>query len=187
VAHQKSNVEAEKAAAEKRRIDFLATRNETFAKVEAALARKKPHDVLAMLEPHKSYLDTDLKARFDTAWAATAPEREALAERERKAAQAIAKAAADREAADKATIARIGNAPVAYAWDGSYGEVERYLERVANDPDSIDIEGCSKSVESKKGWIVRCEYRGKNAFGALIKKNGLFVISHGQVVSASDL
>lgn len=80
----------------------------------------------------------------------------------------------------------IGDKPVASAWDGSYREVETYLRGIANDPDSIEVSECSKAVETDEGWLVRCVYRGKNAFGALIRKEQVFLIRHRAVVSAVD-
>lgn len=79
--------------------------------------------------------------------------------------------------------AKFGPKPTASTWDGSYYEVKRYLEKVANDPDSIKIQGCTPvSVDEKSGWVVGCDYRGKNAFGGVIKNSHWFVIKNGQVV-----
>ena len=47
--------------------------------------------------------------------------------------------------------------PIASAWDGSYAEVERYLKRVANDPDSIDVDDLICAIEQIMG--------PSNAFG----------------------
>ena len=79
--------------------------------------------------------------------------------------------------------AKFGKRPDQSEWDGSYREVKRYLASAANDPDSIEISGCTKtSVDEKAGWIVGCEYRGKNAFGGLIKNSNWFVIKNQAVV-----
>ncbi len=84
----------------------------------------------------------------------------------------------------KRRIASIGKEPKPSAWDGTYREVERYLKQVANDPESIDIDQCSDTfVVEDTGWIVLCSFRGKNAFGALIKNVNWFVIRHGMVVA----
>jgi len=43
------------------------------------------------------------------------------------------------------------------------------LEKVANDPDSIEIVDCTLPVMTEKHcWVTRCNIRGKNAFGHLV-------------------
>jgi len=85
--------------------------------------------------------------------------------------------------AQKAREKLWGPAPVQSGWDGSYYEVKRFLKQSANDPDSIAMAGCTDvSFVSGKGWLVGCNYRGKNAFGGLIKTSNWFIIRHGQVV-----
>lgn len=79
-----------------------------------------------------------------------------------------------------------GEIPIRSAWDGSYREVERYLESVAHDPDSIDVENCTEPYKAKTGWIVLCKYRGKNAFGGMILKHNWFVIRQRQVVAVES-
>ncbi len=96
-------------------------------------------------------------------------------------AKANAKVAADK-AEIAAFVARHGQPPTASAWDGSYRPVEAYLKRNANDPSSIDIESCTRVSRAADGYLVGCEYRGKNAFGALIKNSGWFIISNDQVI-----
>jgi len=79
--------------------------------------------------------------------------------------------------------AKFGPKPVPSAWDGSYHEVQRYLEKIANDPDSIKIQGCTPvSVDEKAGWVVGCDYRGKNALGGVVRNSNWFVIKHGAVI-----
>lgn len=81
-----------------------------------------------------------------------------------------------------ARIAAFGAPPLKSEWDGSYGVVESYLEQVANDPGSIDIQACTDVYDTKQGWLVGCDYRGKNSFGALVKQSNWFVIVHDRVV-----
>lgn len=83
-------------------------------------------------------------------------------------------------------VARFGEAPVASAWDGSYLAVERYLEQIANDPDSIEIAGCTEVYNTDKGWLVGCDYRGRNAFGGIIRQSNWFTIVHDRVVEMHD-
>jgi hypothetical protein len=85
-----------------------------------------------------------------------------------------------------ARLAMFGEPPKQSAWDGSYYEVERYLKKVANDPDSIDIDECTGVYQTEKGWLVGCDYRGRNAFGALIRQSNWFTIVHGNVVEMHD-
>lgn len=75
-----------------------------------------------------------------------------------------------------------GDQPTKSAWDGTYPEVKTYLKRVANDPDSIDMVGCTDVYKNKDGWLVGCQYRGKNAFGGMILTANWFRLRRGQVV-----
>ncbi len=87
------------------------------------------------------------------------------------------------EARAAAIRIKFGDKPKPSGWDGSYFEVERYLESVANDPGSIEIDNCTKPYfDDKSGWIVGCDYRGRNAFGGMIRNSNWFVIRHGKVV-----
>ena len=94
-------------------------------------------------------------------------------------------AAAKQKAMDR-RIASIGEPPQQSAWDGSYSEVTHFLKERANDPSSIEIVGCTKVsyATSGAGWLVGCDYRGKNAFGGLVMNSNWFVIKHGVVVKA---
>ena len=86
----------------------------------------------------------------------------------------------------EARIAKFGEPPAQSAWDGSYYQVEMYLERIANDPDSIKIDGCSKLRYTESGWLVGCDYRGRNAFGGMIRQSNWFTIVHGRVIKMHD-
>lgn len=86
----------------------------------------------------------------------------------------------------KKRVDRVGEPPVPSAWDGTYHEVERYLKSVANDPDSIEMNRCTKAVYSEEGWIVACEFFGRNAFNAKLRKQAWFTINHGRVVAMRD-
>lgn len=81
----------------------------------------------------------------------------------------------------EARIAKFGETPVQSPWDGSYRAVERYLERVANDSDSIEMDGCTEVDHIKEGWLVGCNYRGRNAFGGMVRQSNWFTIVHGRV------
>ena len=83
-------------------------------------------------------------------------------------------------------VATFGEPPTQSPWDGSYYEVERYLERVANDPDSIDISGCTGVYFNDQGWLVGCDYRGRNGFGGMVRQSNWFSIAHGSVIKMHE-
>ncbi len=89
----------------------------------------------------------------------------------------LAKRAADRERAEW-----LGPRPEPSAWDGTYRVVRDYLRNIANDPGSIEMDACTQVYTTDDGWLVGCDYRGKNAFGALIRQSNWFTIRQGGVV-----
>ena len=78
--------------------------------------------------------------------------------------------------------ALFGEQPRRSNWDGSYSEVERYLKRVARDPDSVEISNCTKVYQSDNGWLVACEWRGKNGFGGMSRDTNWFTIRQNRVI-----
>lgn len=78
-----------------------------------------------------------------------------------------------------------GKEPVRSSWDGSYTEITEYFRLYANDPDSIQIQNCTNARATKSGWKVKCDYRGKNSFGALVRKSSMFTISNGVVIDVN--
>lgn len=88
----------------------------------------------------------------------------------------------EQEAKSRLRKVAFGEKPKASGWDGSYYEVQNYLKTVAHDPGSIEMDGCTQVYHSDNGWLVGCRYRGKNAFGALIRQAQWFTIQRGQVV-----
>jgi len=91
------------------------------------------------------------------------------------------------EAEKNVRLAMFGKAPEKSKWDGSYLEVKSYLKEVANDPDSIEFDGCTDVYKNDNGWIVGCNYRGRNAFNAKIRQANWFTIVHGKVVKMEDI
>lgn len=91
------------------------------------------------------------------------------------------------EARKAARLAAWGNPPEQSSWDGSYRPVKDYLKEVMHDPSSLDMDGCTPvyAVEGR-GWIVGCDYRGKNAFGGVIRQSNWFVIRHNVVLSMEE-
>lgn len=88
-----------------------------------------------------------------------------------------------RELAEKVLF---GTIPQQSGWDGSYSEVKSYLRTTAHDPDSIEFVGCTKVFKNDDGWLVGCQYRGNNAFGARILAANWFRIQRGQVVQVYE-
>jgi hypothetical protein len=93
-----------------------------------------------------------------------------------------------REDADaQKEVAAFGEPPTQSDWDGSYRSVKDFLKRAANDPDSIKIDTCTRVYKAKgEGWLVGCDFRGKNAFGALVRQSKWFVIRHDRVVRVAE-
>jgi len=79
-------------------------------------------------------------------------------------------------------VSGYGDPPQQSFWDNSYPIVKKHLNRAAHDPGSLVIEGWGKlSWNRDLGWIVPCEYRAKNVFGAYVRCLHWFVIRNGQV------
>jgi hypothetical protein len=85
-------------------------------------------------------------------------------------------------AAEKLVEAVRGPKPVNSPWDGSVAEVERYLQRVMNDPDSYEHVSSTIPVVRGEYWLVRSTFRGKNAFGGKVVNTKTFYIQQNQVV-----
>jgi hypothetical protein len=83
-------------------------------------------------------------------------------------------------------LAQFGEPPVRSGWDGSYPSVKEYLQRIANDPDSIKMDGCTEVYHIKNGWLVGCYYRGRNAFGGIVRQFNWFTIARNRVVKMDD-
>ena len=78
--------------------------------------------------------------------------------------------------------AKFGKKPTQNGFDSSYRVVKSYLESVAKDPDSIKIETCTPvSIDEKNGWLVGCDYRGKNSFGGMTRNSNWFLIKKEKV------
>jgi len=117
----------------------------------------------------------------------------ALSPAQRASEERVAKeraAAAAKAAAEQARIVeqdkRFGERPHQSEYDGSYSAVERYLKKVMNDPDSLKMAGCTKVFRTTDGWLVGCDYRGRNGFGGLIKVFNWFTIRQDHVVQMHD-
>jgi hypothetical protein len=87
-----------------------------------------------------------------------------------------------RNAAERDRIRRFGPAPQASAWDGTYSEVKNYLQATMNDPSSLEGLECTQVYYVERGWLVGCNYRGRNAFGGMIRQANWFIIRQRRVV-----
>lgn len=69
-----------------------------------------------------------------------------------------------------------GPLPKPSAWDGIPRGLKRYFERRANDPDSVEFVGCTDVAKNDppRCWMVTCDVRAKNAFGAKILRRFVF-------------
>jgi len=85
-------------------------------------------------------------------------------------------------------IAKFGNPPDVSIWGkhGYDGPVMKYLKDRAHDPSSISISNCSDLGYSQDGWIIKCEYRGINAFGAIVRQTNWFTIVDNKVINVED-
>jgi len=83
-------------------------------------------------------------------------------------------------------IKRFGEPPKKSSWNDSYLSVKWYLEEKAHDPDSLEIDSCTELYYTEDGWLVGCNYRGRNAFGAIVRQSNWFTIVHDKVVKVHD-
>jgi hypothetical protein len=90
-----------------------------------------------------------------------------------------------RDAAEQERIRRFGPVPHQYS-SGTYDEVEEYLRQVMNDPESLKMDRCTPVYHVEAGWLVGCDYRGRNAFGGMIRQSNWFIIRYGRVVEMKD-
>ena len=106
------------------------------------------------------------------------------ADKERKSIAKNVATARKAEAEKEALKQLCGDAPRVSGWDGDLIAVTRFMKDNANDPGSIDVEGCTQPILTKKCWQSTCTVRGKNAFGATIANRPTFYIR--QVSGAAD-
>lgn len=89
-------------------------------------------------------------------------------------------------AAEADRLRRFGNPPQPSVINGTYRVVRNYLRNVMNDPESLEMDGCTRVYESPDGWVVGCDYRGRNAFGGMVRQSNWFVIRHNRVVEMKE-
>ena len=92
----------------------------------------------------------------------------------------------DAEAKEAAEQIFYGKRPTQSSWDGSYYEVKNYLKSAMHNPDSLDFKGCTKVYKQKEGWLVGCQFRGTNGFGAMILNSKWFTIRQQKVINIQN-
>jgi len=139
----------------------------------------KAYQELLELEPDNEFYKKKV-AHYEEA-IRLEPERRARAEAERKRKER------ERREAER-RVAKWGPMPENSPWDGSVREVKQYLKAVALDPESLKYEHWWPPIYSdSRGWLVKCDWRGKNAFGGYVRSIDVFVIQHGRVVDVEHV
>lgn len=167
--------------------DFKTQGPEVSAKLARALAHAKAKEWEAA-ETELNAADATLKA-FEGLDVAKSKEWNTLsgqAAQQRKRIQpGLEKLQLQREAQNLMVEMR-GEKPMNSPWDGSVPEVERYLKKVMNDPDSYEHVSSSAPVARDAYWIVKSSFRGKNAFGGKVLNTRYFFIQRGQVARVEE-
>lgn len=182
----------------KKEISSSSTVNtQTNSNVNVVLATPAPPPTFAELKSKSQPLlnmgngehsKEDLKAFDDV----MKPLREISKEaKEYKEAQILLKQLINKSSVIGAEILVLGEKPENSPWDGSVRPAEKYLKEVLNDYDSSEYLGWSQVSKIYIGkepyWGTKVKLRAKNAFGAFIVKEIVFLIRNGQVVKAEGL
>ncbi len=102
-------------------------------------------------------------------------EKRALKERKKKLAKAAYRASC-------------GDPPKRAGWDHGIFAVQSYVEDHAHDPDSVEVEGCTKPMLTGDAcWATTCNVRGKNALGVKVLNRPTFWIAQGRVTRVTNL
>jgi hypothetical protein len=63
-----------------------------------------------------------------------------------------------------------------------------YLRGTANDPESVQVEGCLLlRAEANKCWGQSCRFRERNKLGALVYRRGDFYVKKGEVIKSGEI
>lgn len=74
------------------------------------------------------------------------------------------------------------------AWDGSVSQVVDWIKKNANDADSFEAIEWSPVQKTESGYLVRCKFKAKNAYGAYVTSNAIFELDNrGNVTDVSGL
>jgi hypothetical protein len=69
---------------------------------------------------------------------------------------------------------------------GAKWDIKEYLRSVAKDPDSLVFISYTYPVITYRGWLVVCEYRGKNGFGGYSFETKGFIFQQGKLIYVID-
>lgn len=71
------------------------------------------------------------------------------------------------------------------AADGTPYAAYRWARAAANDPGSVEFAGCTtpELISRRECWVVRCNFRARNGFGALVLEQHRFSIAGDEVLS----
>lgn len=187
----------EKATAEAQRESELARSAEEAAKAKLERWPGVRHQALERLaEARKkfakaSYLEAHVAIEsahaFVLQYRGTAVERTdeftkllAEVEKERAAIDVRAKPlreAAEQKAREERAVAEMrGIQPKTDPATGVPLAVKKHMVATAHDPSSLSYHGCTRPRVYEGAWLVTCEIRGKNMFGALILQTREFAI-----------
>lgn len=61
-----------------------------------------------------------------------------------------------------------------------------FVEQMARDPDSVEMEECTDAEQSPKGWVIGCRFRAKNGFGGYNREMRWFIINHDRAIYVSE-
>ncbi|HTA92770.1 MAG TPA: DUF4190 domain-containing protein [Polyangiaceae bacterium] len=107
---------------------------------------------------------------------------------DRNSAEVARREAAKADAQAQALLAQCGPKPKVFELNGSLMGAKEFVQRTANDPDSIEVTNCSDpAVKAGSCWSVVCDVRGKNAFNAKVLRQMVFTVRGGDVVGARPL
>lgn len=184
----------------------IARKDKIIASANALMAKGKYSHAVLDLSEYKDYGDSDLTAAYDRAITGmyAAKTKEYVAElrtipaseykKNQDLYQALVEMNPDnakfqskldfytgkieeKQKKYDALVEKIGKYPDQF---GRQYYAEIALERSAHDPDSIDVTYCTDGRgTASEGWKFKCTYRGKNAFGALVKNTSTFRVKNG--------
>jgi hypothetical protein len=139
--------------------------DDAYAAALSALDQIQAADAALAAHLPATFKPTTERASVEQLKKAIAPQVTAERKRlEREEAQRKARAAKA-----EAYAALCGEKPLVSSWSGEVVGLESTLKETANDPDSIDVDKCTDpKLTTDNCWLVTCNVRGKNAFGALI-------------------
>lgn len=159
---------------------YLVSGNEPLKKANLAAQTKRLSNLLKDVPEADSALRAEIFGQLETLH----PEHGEIKKRAAYYRSLVAQAQQKIEADAQARVDQYGEPPTLVF--GRYLTVEKYLKSAAHDPSSISIQGCSDVLFKQSGWLVGCEYLGKNPYGATVRSANWFTIVHGQVVKVES-